>query len=422
MDGNRVLIAGAGPVGMISGLALAQAGVPVTVFDSLPDVAADHRASTLHPSTLGMVAALGPGEENMTARLIGQGILSPIFQFRDRVAGRLVAEFDYGNLAGNLAGDVTGDVAGEVPYPFALQVEQHKTILTAWGIAKDLPDFELLREHTVMDVAQNADGVTVTVATPDGAEMPWLGQYLIGCDGGRSQVRKALGIDFPGFTWEERFIIVSTHFDFEAADGFHYRNYLAHPERWSALIKVPGEENEGVWRSLFPAFGDAPDEDVLSEDWIQARYRECFPYDPPYEVLHRNLYMVHQRVAASFHAGRVLLAGDAAHVNNPVGGMGMNSGIHDGLNVAEKLARIWRGEADADIELARYDRQRRPMATKYVQAQSIRNKELLQETDMAVRQERFDDLAATAADPARHRAFLRNAALYTMIEEANAID
>jgi 3-(3-hydroxy-phenyl)propionate hydroxylase len=408
-DGNRILIAGAGPVGMITGLAMAQAGVPVTVFDSLPEVPADHRASTLHPSTLAMVAELG-----MADRLIEQGILSPVFQFRDRVAGRLVASFDYGNLA--------DDPAVDVPFPFALQVEQHKTILTAYGIAKALPDFEILREHTVTDVTQNAGGVTATVETPDGALAEFAGRYLIGCDGGRSQVRKVLDIDFPGFTWEERFIIVSTHFDFEAADGFSYRNYLAHPERWSALIKVPGEENEGVWRSLFPAFGAAPDAEVLTDEWIQARYRECLPYDPPYEVLHRNLYMVHQRVAASFHEGRVLLAGDAAHVNNPVGGMGMNSGIHDGLNLADKLVRIWRGEADADIELPRYDRQRRPMAEKYVQAQSIRNKELLQETDMAVRQQRLDELTATSEDSARHRAFLRNAALYTMIEEANAIE
>ena len=399
---GRILIAGAGPVGTITGLALAQAGVPVTVFDSLAEVPTDHRASTLHPSTLEMVAPLG-----MAKGLMERGLKSPVFQFRDRVAGRLVAEFDYGRL-------------GDVPWPFALQVEQHKTILIAWGIAKELPDFELLREHTVTDLEQDSDGVAVTVETPDGPR-PFRGRYLVGCDGGRSTVRKCLDIDFPGFTWEERFIIVSTHYDF-GEDGFRYRNYVAHPERWSALIKVPGEANEGVWRSLFPAFGDAPDDKVLSDDWIQTRYAECFPFDPPYEVLHRNLYTVHQRVAASFREGRVLLAGDAAHVNNPVGGMGMNSGIHDGLNLAEKLVRVWRGEADAETELARYDRQRRPMAAKYVQAQSIRNKELLQEPDMAKRRAKLDDLAATAADPARHRAFLRNAALYTMIEEANAID
>ena len=135
-------------------------------------------------------------------------------------------------------------------------------------------------------------------------------------------VRKALDIDFPGFTWEERFIIVSTYYDFEEAAGYRYRNYVAHPERWCAMIKVPGDESEGVWRALFPAFGDDPDDEVLSDEWIQARFAECYPYDPPYDLLHRNLYSVHQRVAATFAKGRVALAGDAAHVNNPLGGDG----------------------------------------------------------------------------------------------------
>ena len=165
---------------------------------------------------------------------------------------------------------------------------------------------------------------------------------------------------------------------------------------------------------------DESDETVLEDAWIQRRYATCYPYEPPYEILHRNLYNVHQRVAASFRAGRVLLAGDAAHVNNPVGGMGMNSGIHDGLNLADKLGRIWRGEAGEEL-LDLYDRQRRPMATKYVQAQSIRNKEMLQETDPKLRQERLDGLRKTAEDPEKAKAFLRQTSLIAMVEEANAI-
>jgi 3-(3-hydroxy-phenyl)propionate hydroxylase len=234
-------------------------------------------------------------------------------------------------------------------------------------------------------------------------------------------VRKSLGIDFPGFTWEERFIIVSTYFDFEKAAGFRYRSYVAHPEQWSAMIKVPGEQSEGVWRALFPAFGDDPDEHVLGDEWIQARFAECFPYDPPYELLHRNLYSVHQRVAAAFAQGRVALAGDAAHVNNPLGGMGMNSGIHDGLNLAEKLIEAWNG-ADHEPLFARYDRQRRPMAEKYVQAQSINNKRILQETDPEARKARLDELRDTVADEEKHRAYLLRASLVQMVEEANAIE
>ncbi len=402
-DDDRVLIAGAGPVGMITGLALARRGVPVTLFEALEEVPADHRASTVHPSTLAMLDEL-----DMTRPMLERGIHSPLFQFRDRVSGEIVAEFDYALLA------------AETPFPLALQLEQHKMTHLAFDLAKDLPNFELRRRHTVTEVRQAADHVEFTVETPDGARDRFRGRYAIGCDGGRSLVRKAQDIDFPGFTWEERFIIVSTRFDFEAAGGFTYRNYVAHPEQWSALIKVPGEEDDGVWRSLFPAMTDEPDEVVLGDEWIQGRYAECYPYDPPYGIVHRNLYNVHQRVAESFRKGRVMLAGDAAHVNNPVGGMGMNSGIHDGLNLAAKLDLVWRGEAGEEL-LDLYDRQRRPMAKKYVQAQSIRNKELLQETDPKLRRNRFDELRRTAEDPERAKTFLRSSSLITMVEEANGI-
>ena len=402
-DTDRIIVVGAGPVGMVTALALAKEGVPVTVLDRLADIPTDHRASTLHPSTLAMLEPLG-----MTTEALERGLRSPHFQFRDRATGEIVAEFDYALLA------------GETPFPFALQLEQHKTIGIAEARARAFDCFDLRRGHEVVDMRQSADAVEVDVRLPDGTLGGLSGRYLIGCDGGRSVVRKATGIDFPGFTWEERFIIVSTRFDFGAADGFRYRNYIAHPEQWSAIIKVPGEDGRGVWRALFPAFTDQPDEEVLADDWIQARFAECLPYDPPYEIEHRNLYAIHQRVAASFRRGRAMLAGDAAHVNNPVGGMGMNSGIHDGLNLAAKLVAIWRGEGDEDL-LDLYDRQRRPMAEKYVQAQSIRNKEMLSERDPEIRRQRFDELRRTADDPDAARAYLRRSSLIAMVEEANAI-
>ena len=403
-NNDCVLIAGAGPVGMTTALALAKADIPVKIFDTLGNIPADHRASTLHPSTLMMVEELG-----MTPELLRRGIESPMFQFRDRVSDRIVAEFDYRAI---------DDV---LTYPYALQLEQHKTIEVARDIALGLDTFELIREREVIDLTQDDNGVVITVQTPDGATETHAGRFLVGADGGRSIVRKILDIDFPGFTWEERFIIVSTYYDFEEAAGYRYRNYVAHPDQWCAMIKVPGDQSEGVWRALFPAFGDAPDEQLLSDEWIQALFAECYPYDPPYDLLHRNLYSVHQRVAASFAKGRVALAGDAAHVNNPLGGMGMNSGIHDGINLAKKLTEAWHG-GDHEALLARYDRQRRPMAEKYVQAQSINNKRLLQETDPDIRQERLNELYETTQDEAAHRAYLLRASLVQMVEEANSIE
>ncbi|MBM3485610.1 MAG: FAD-dependent monooxygenase [Alphaproteobacteria bacterium] len=397
-----ILISGAGPVGTITGLALARQGIPVKLFDTLAEIPTDHRAATLHPSTLDMVEGIG-----LTERLMAKGIASPHFQYRDRATGEIVAEFDY------------RDIGDETRHPYALQVEQHKTIGVALELAQLHSAFQLTRPCTVVEVGQTADRVEITVEHPDGRRETHRGRYLIGCEGGRSITRKTFDIDFPGFTWQERFIIVATHFDFAAAGGYRFRNYVAHPDQWCALMKVPGERFEGIWRCLFPALTDEPNEVVTSDEWIQARFQECLPFAPSFTIVHRNLYDVHQRVAASFRAGRALLAGDSAHVNNPIGGMGMNSGIHDGLNLATKLGRIWRGEADESV-LDQYDRQRRPTAQKYVQAQSIRNKETLQEKDPAIRRKRLDELKRTADTKALAHDFMLRSSLIAMVREADA--
>ena len=139
-----------------------------------------------------------------------------------------------------------------------------------------------------------------------------------------------------------------------------------------------------------------------------------------YEICGSNLYTVHQRVAKRFRAGRAILAGDSAHVNSPIGAMGMNSGVHDAFNLADKLVRIWRREAD-ESELDRYERQRRHVAVTHTQAQTIRNKRLLAEQDPAVRKRNQDELRRTAEDPARARAFLLRASLIESLREAEGI-
>jgi 3-(3-hydroxy-phenyl)propionate hydroxylase len=399
---DRVLIAGGGPVGTVTGLRLAQLGIPVTVFDRLAQPAEDHRAATLQPSTLDLFAGLG-----LTEEILRQGLPSPVFQWRDRVTDEVVAEFDYSVLA------------DESTYPYVIQLEQHRTVHIALAAAAKVANFTMVRPAEVIAARQQADFVEAEVRREDGSIELHRGRYLIGCDGGRSIVRKATAVSFDGFTWPERFIIIAVPFDFEAAMGFRYRTYSAHPDRWVALIKVPGEDFSGVWRCLFPTRPDESEDEIMSDEWIQARFAECLPAGAPYEVVHRNLYDIHQRVAGSFRAGRMLLAGDAAHINNPVGGMGI--GFQDGLNLADKLSQIWRG-AEPEALLDRYDRQRRLTAIEYVQAQSIANKRTLEERDPEKRRQILDNMRRVAGDPKLHRDFVRRSSLIAMLRSAEAIE
>jgi 3-(3-hydroxy-phenyl)propionate hydroxylase len=398
---ERVLIIGGGPVGTITGLKLVRDGIPVTIFDSLPEPAPDHRASTLQPSTLDLLEEL-----DMLPRIHEQGLPSPVFQWRDIPTGEIV-EFDYRILA------------DECAHPYVIQLEQHRTIAAALEIARRYAEYELIRSVVVTAIRQTSDGVEADVQFPDGHVETFAGAYLIGCDGGRSLVRKTIGATFDGFTWPERFNIIATPFDF-AQLGFRFRNYCPHPERWVSLIKVPGEDFQGLWRCIFPAKSDESDEFVQSDAWIQARFLERFPEGAPYTVRHRNMYGVHQRVAGTFRQGRFMLAGDAAHLNSPIGGVGMNSGIHDGLNLAAKLRLIWDG-ADADELLDRYDRQRREICVKFVQEQTIANKKLIEEHDPERHRAHMEDYKRRAADPELARPYLLRTSMITGLREAEAI-
>ena len=153
---------------------------------------------------------------------------------------------------------------------------------------------------------------------------------------------------------------------------------------------------------------------------IEARLQKFFPKSGRYDIEYVNLYGVHQRVAATFRKGRILLAGDAPIVNNPIGGMGMNGGMHDGINLADKLAQVIHGEAGEDL-LDLYSRQRRHAAVKYVQAQTIANKRLMEERDPAVRARISTNCAAPPSNPETAKAYMRRAALFDSLRDAAAV-
>lgn len=384
----KVIVAGGGPVGLFCALLLGRQGIPVRLFDNNDELQEDARAATTHPATLEVL-----GEAGLVEEMAAVGLVAEVFQFWDRPTGRRVAEFDHALLK------------DDTRYPFVVQCEQFKTAQIILARLREMPHVEVLFSHEVIGVAQSEDEVTVTVRGPDGAEQIHRAAYVVGADGGRSTVRRQCGLKFEGFTWPERFIVLTTPFDFQKYRGYCYRNYFADPGEWCNCFKVSANGPPGLWRTVFPTDPGASDEELMSDSAVQARLQKFFPAPEPYEVVHRNLYVTHQRVAGTFRHGRVVLAGDAAHVNNPIGGMGLNGGLQDAANAAEKLAAVLAGSASEDL-LDLYSLQRRTVAVDFVQEQTITNKRRLEARDPEVRRRNLDELAAIAADPARARDFL----------------
>lgn len=395
-----VLIAGGGPAGMATALFLTSHGVRVVLFERSVEPHADPRAATYHPPTLEILEPSG-----VTAELHAEGIVAPIWQFRDRRKG-LIAEFDLTVLA------------DDTPYPYRLQCEQHKLVAMMEKRVAASSLATIVHGAEITAVMQDDSGVQIEVRSADGQVSNHRGSWLVGADGGRSLVRKSQGIDFSGFTWAERFLVITTTFDF-AARGFAFSSYTMDPQEWTATFKVPGEDGRGLWRSVFPTRADENEQELLDLERAAARLEAFVPQSGDGRVVHTNLYGVHQRVAATYRRGRVLLVGDAAHVNNPLGGMGLNFGIHDAHNLAWKLAAVCGGDDPALLD--RYDRQRRTVAEQYLQTQTIANKQTLEERDAARREARQAEMRATAANRQRARAYLLRTSMIEGLRAAAAI-
>jgi 3-(3-hydroxy-phenyl)propionate hydroxylase len=395
----NIAVVGAGPVGTVAALACARYGHTVTLLEAQETIDASPRASTTQPPTLEILAELGLIEE-----YIRVGLVARTFQFWDRPTRSLVAEFDFDRLR------------GETRYPFVVQTEQHK--LASMGIDRlqRLPNAEVRLGLRVTDLKQESGFVRLET---EGGEA-FAADYVIGADGGRSTVRKALDIEFEGFTWPERFLVITTKFDFAAHIGCCFRNYMADPQEWTNLFKVAGDDLTGRWRAVFNTREDESDAEALSDAAVRARLARIYVPEGAREHLHVNLYGVHQRVAKKFREGRVFLCGDAAHVNNPIGGLGLNSGIHEAWDLAGLLDRALRGEGD-DASLDAYERRRRPLNIEYVQEQTIANKKRLEERDPLQRARRFEELRRMAEDPQRHKGFLMRASLLESARRAAAI-
>ncbi len=346
-----------------------------------------------------LLESIGVGQD-----FLAMGIKVPRWQIRGRAEG-VIVEWDLGLIA------------DETPYPFRLHCEQYKLTPLLKARLESLGG-TVRFSHRFIDATQDGRGVTARFETPGGIETV-RGSYLIGADGARSVVRHLMGVGFDGFTWPERFLVIGMTQDL-APYGYTYNAYIADPVDWGAIFKMPHDGPPGLWRVLFPTDAALADEEVLSLPFAEKTLQHFLPRPEPYDIEHTGIYRVHQRVAAEFRQGRFLIVGDAAHVNNPLGAFGLNGALQAAFNLAEKLAPVAQGEAE-DALLDKYVRQRRAANVAFVQAQSIRNKQVLEEKDPAVRQDNLDELRATAADPVRAKDYLIRSSMIWSVRHAASI-
>ena len=397
-----VVIAGAGPVGCLLALYLARREVPVLLLEKEADLPVDLRASTFHPPSLEMLADLGMG---IIEDMLAQGLVVDCYQYRDRRSGE-VANFDMALIADSTR------------YPFRLQLEQYEFTRLAAAALAQLPAAELRFDSEVIGFEQDEHRVLVQVQTGAGGvhiEAP----FLFSTEGDRISIRKQAGIDYLGFTYEEKFLVVSTPFPFEDVfENLSWVNYVADPEAWCVILRT-----EKLWRVLFPTTPESTgDEDkLLADEFIQQRLHHLWDKDGDYEIGHRSLYAVNQRVAETYYAGRVVLAGDACHINNPLGGMGMNGGLHDANNLGAKLVRVLREGEDHLPLFEHYNSQRRDLAVRFVQEHTIANKKLMEAIDRETQDSRQKMLMETAADPVKAKAFLLERAMINCVRDSEAL-
>jgi 3-(3-hydroxy-phenyl)propionate hydroxylase len=394
---DRVIVVGAGPVGLTAALALSRRGIATVLLAAEPELVMELRGSTFHPPTLDLL-----DEFDVVPQMIEVGLKAPTWQFRDRETGP-VATFDLSLLA------------GDTNHPYRVQCEQWRLMRFLEEKLRKLPGADIRFGHAVTAVRQDDDGVTVIANTASGP-VDIAGRYVVGADGAHSAVRRSLGIAFEGFTYPELFLIASTSFRFEQAlTDIAYVNYIADPQEWLVLLRVPE-----LWRVLVPAPETCERESLLSDESVQGLLNRVVPRGEPYHIAHRSLYQVHQKVAKSFRHGRIVLAGDAAHINNPLGGMGMNGGIQDAFNLADKFNEIWAGADDCLLD--RYDRQRRTVAVEAVQQQTHRNAQIISERDPRTRRKSLDAMRRTAADKKAAREYLLNSSMIASLRRAANIE
>lgn len=366
-----VLIVGAGPVGMLTALTLAQGGASVRVIEREPHIINSPRAAVYFPSTLVVLEELGIIDD---LDAIG---------FRNRSFGTHVPEFGYSSVVVNKPID-------GIKYDYQIHVGQHDVARVAMEHGQKL-GVEVLFGRELLSFTDGADGVVAQVQGRDGPET-FSAKWLIGCDGARSTVRKLAGIDFEGHTWPERFVATNVKFPFTEL-GYCQANFVCDPVNMAVIAQL---DTDGLWRCTYMEDSSLPEESFAER--IHQRYEWFMQGRKDYQIVSASPYMLHQRAGETLVKGHVLLAGDAAHATNPCGGLGLTSGLWTGVVLADVLGAVLRGEEDESI-LQRFSDERRRVFWEVVSPAATENKRMLQEKDPEQRQKDLGFIKALDTDP-----------------------
>jgi len=346
---EEVVIVGAGPVGFLAALGLARSGIPVTLLEAGAAIMESPRASIYFPTTVKVLDQLGVLDDALEI-----GLKNLFFSFRVLETGEVVMV------------DTTTSMPPDEPYPYNLHFGQHLLAAIVMKHLVRLPGARVLFNQKVVGLQQDASAVTLDVDAPEG-RVQFRARWVVGTDGAGSTVRQLLGLPFEGHTWPDRFVATNVRYPF-GDYGFAPANMVADPVNWAVVARL-GREN--LWRVTYGEDATLPEDEVQRR--IPDHYRAILPsMDEGYEVIASSPYRVHERCVPDFRIGRVLLAGDAAHVCNPCGGMGLTSGVIDARALAQVLSAVMHGRAEESL-LDFYSAERRrvyhevtsPVATEF---------------------------------------------------------
>ncbi|KNG83644.1 hypothetical protein ANOM_008486, partial [Aspergillus nomiae NRRL 13137] len=330
MSISFVLIVGAGPSGLLLALLLGKKGIPVRLLEAADSLDDRPRAAHYSPPAVYELRRAGIMED-----MEAEGSFLPNGACWRKLNGEFLA-----------AVSAPGAEDGNQTPLTCLPLNKLNVVLQRH--IDQLPHVEILHCHRVTGLGQDDVKAWVDVETPNGLQT-LEAQYIVGCDGANSQIRRSLFGDreFPGFTWDKQIVATNTYYPFEK-HGFDWdSNFIIHPEHWYMAARI---SNDGLWRV---SYGEVAG---LSFDELKARqpgkFKAFLPGNPDpedYKIVNFSPYKVHQRLAKKMRVGRFLLAADAAHLCNPFGGLGLTGGIVDVGGLYDCLAGIYTGQADDSI-------------------------------------------------------------------------